>query len=44
MCQITIDIPDEVLYDTKMSKTETMDFARKVAEGEEVAVRSICEV
>ena len=29
MCQITIDIPDEVLYDTKMSKTETMDFARK---------------
>lgn len=29
MCQIAFDIPNEVLYDTKMSKNEAVDFARK---------------
>lgn len=30
MCQIAIDIPNEVLYDTRMSKQEANAFARKV--------------
>ena len=29
MCQIAIDIPNEVLYDTRMSKQEANSFARK---------------
>ena len=29
MCQIAFNIPDEVLYDTKMSKKEANDFARR---------------
>ena len=29
MSQITIDIPDEVLYDTGMSRQEANSFARK---------------
>ncbi|MCR5502753.1 MAG: UPF0175 family protein [Lachnospiraceae bacterium] len=29
MCQIAFTIPNEVLYDTKMRDTETVDFARK---------------
>lgn len=28
MCQIAIDIPNEVLYDTKMNKEEANQFAR----------------
>lgn len=28
MCQIAIDIPNEVLYDTKMSQEEANRFAR----------------
>ena len=29
MCQISIEIPEEVLYDTKMTKEETYQMARK---------------
>ena len=29
MCQIALEIPNEVLYDTKMSKEETTSFVRK---------------
>ena len=29
MCQISIDIPSAVLYDTKMGPDEAADFARK---------------
>ena len=29
MCQVAFSIPNEVLYDTKMSDAETADFARK---------------
>lgn len=29
MCQIAFDIPNEVLYDTKMSKKEALDFAKR---------------
>lgn len=29
MCQLAINIPDAVLYDTHMSKEEACDFARK---------------
>ena len=29
MCQIAFDIPNEVLYDTKMSKNEALAFARR---------------
>ncbi len=28
MCQVAINIPNEVLYDTKMSKEEANQFAR----------------
>ena len=29
MCQIAVDIPNEVLYDTKMSKVDASAFARQ---------------
>lgn len=29
MCQIAFDIPNEVLYDTKMSKKDALAFARR---------------
>ena len=29
MCQIAIDIPNEVLYDTRMSKEDAVSFARR---------------
>lgn len=29
MCQFAINIPDAVLYDTRMSKEETYNFARR---------------
>lgn len=29
MCQIAFEIPNEVLYDTKMSKDEAISYARK---------------
>ena len=29
MCQIAFEIPNEVLYDTKMSKAEAISYARK---------------
>ena len=29
MCHIAFDIPNEVLYDTRMSKAEAASFARK---------------
>lgn len=29
MCQIAFSIPDAVLFETKMSKEESLDFARK---------------
>ena len=29
MCQIAIDIPEAVLYDTRMSKEEANEFAKK---------------
>ena len=29
MCQIAFEIPNEVLYDTRMSKEEAASFARK---------------
>ena len=29
MCQIAFNIPNEVLYDTKMSKKDTLAFARR---------------
>ncbi|MCD8053154.1 MAG: UPF0175 family protein [Lachnospiraceae bacterium] len=29
MCQIAINIPEEVLYDTKMNKNEALQFARR---------------
>lgn len=29
MCQVAIDIPNEVLFDTKMSKAEASRFARR---------------
>ena len=29
MCQIALEIPNEVLYDTKMSKEESASFARR---------------
>lgn len=29
MCNIAIDIPNEVLYDTKMDKKETVDYIKK---------------
>ncbi|SEA91063.1 hypothetical protein SAMN05216349_1517 [Oribacterium sp. KHPX15] len=29
MCQIAVDIPNEVLYDTKMSKGDASAFARQ---------------
>ena len=29
MCEIAISIPDEVLYDTKMSKSDTLAFAKR---------------
>ena len=30
MCQIAFEIPNEVLYDTKMSKADALSYARKV--------------
>ena len=30
MCQIAIDIPEEVLYDTKMNSDEASAFARRM--------------
>lgn len=30
MCQIALEIPNEVLYDIKMTKEEAQSFARKV--------------
>mgnify|MGYP006065474825 CR=1 FL=1 len=30
MCQIAIDIPEEVLYDTKMNSDEANAFARRM--------------
>ena len=29
MCQIALSIPNEVLYDTRMTDEQAMDFARK---------------
>ena len=29
MCQIAFEIPSEVLYDTRMNKSEALSFARK---------------
>ncbi|MCD8125246.1 MAG: UPF0175 family protein [Lachnospiraceae bacterium] len=29
MCQVAINIPEEVLYDTKMNKNEALQFARR---------------
>ena len=29
MCQVAIDIPNEVLFDTRMNKQETSAFAKK---------------
>ena len=29
MCQIALEIPNDVLYDTKMSKSDAESFARK---------------
>lgn len=29
MCRIAIDIPNEVLYDTRMSENDALDFARR---------------
>ena len=29
MCQIAIDIPNEVLYDTRMNREDAMEFAKK---------------
>lgn len=29
MCQLAVAIPDAVLYETKMSKDETLDFVRR---------------
>ena len=29
MCQVAIDIPNEVLYDTRMSKQDASSFAKK---------------
>ena len=29
MCQVAVEIPNEVLYDTKMSKKDALDFSRK---------------
>ena len=29
MCQIAFEIPNEVLYDTKMTKVDALAFARK---------------
>lgn len=29
MCSVAIKIPDEVLYDTKMTEAEANDFAKK---------------
>lgn len=29
MCQLAVAIPDAVLYETKMSRDETLDFVRK---------------
>ena len=29
MCQIAFEIPNEVLYDTRMSKSEALSYARK---------------
>ena len=29
MCSIAVKIPDEVLYDTKMTEAEASDFAKK---------------
>ena len=30
MCQIAVEIPNEVLYDTKMSQSDAESFAKKV--------------
>ncbi|MBE5806818.1 MAG: UPF0175 family protein [Clostridiales bacterium] len=30
MCMVSVDIPNEVLYDTHMSNAEAADFARKM--------------
>ena len=29
MCEVAFSIPDEVLYDTKMSKSDTIAFAKR---------------
>ena len=29
MCEVTLSIPDEVLFDSKMSKTDALAFAKK---------------
>ena len=29
MCKVTLSIPDEVLFDSKMSKTDALAFAKK---------------
>ena len=29
MCQVAFEIPDEVLYDNKMSSRDALDFARR---------------
>ena len=29
MCQIALEIPDEVLYDTRMSRNDALAFARR---------------
>ena len=31
MCRVAIDIPSEVLYDTRMSEEDALDFVRKAA-------------
>ena len=33
MCEIAFSIPNEVLYDTKMSKQDTLAFARLLQNG-----------
>ena len=31
MCDVSVKIPEEVMFDTKMNSDETMDFIRKMA-------------
>ena len=32
MCQVAVDIPEGVLYDTKMNRDEARDFAKKAVD------------